>query len=242
MAQDLFDRCSEFTATEEGGYQCGQNDPGNWSGGEIGRGNLVGSNLGISAPVLIAWNGIGTDRDSQIVAMKGLDRSTFRAIARSRYWRGLGCDGLPAPVALMMFDFGFNAGVSRAGRMLQAVLGMDAADLDGDVGPKTQRLAAAPRWQGVAALLAAPDAIQLQTACGERPDGRLGPASVAALSHRPELWPTALACALANRQAATYRTLAGFDRFGAGWLARADRRRAAALNLACPAETLAAVA
>ena len=55
-------------------------------------------------------------------------------IAHSGYWNALRCFGLPAGMALMVFDHGFNAGPSASARVLQVTLGVQA---DGQIGPVT---------------------------------------------------------------------------------------------------------
>ena len=47
-----------------------------------------------------------------------------KAIYRSKYWRALRCDELPAGVDDSIFDYGVNSGVGRAGKVLRRVLGL----------------------------------------------------------------------------------------------------------------------
>ena len=46
---DNFERCFAFTLGAEGGYSNNPADPGNWTGGAVGNGELRGTNFGISA-------------------------------------------------------------------------------------------------------------------------------------------------------------------------------------------------
>lgn len=67
-----------------------------------------------------------------------LTEAQARAIYLSDYWMASGCDSMPWPLALYVFDCAVNQGVGRAVRWLQRVL---AVKEDGKLGPAT-RLAA----------------------------------------------------------------------------------------------------
>lgn len=69
--------------------------------------------------------------DIDIAALTKVDVTN---IYRADFWKPLNCDALPWPVALILFDHGVNAGIRRAGRMLQHVLGIGE---DGIIGPET---------------------------------------------------------------------------------------------------------
>ena len=71
---------------------------------------------------------------------------------------------------------------------------------------------------------------QLQRLVAVEADGCLGP--VTALAARAIVPRPALLASLHEAQFAAYQAMAQFPRFGAGWLARADRRYAAACELA----------
>jgi lysozyme family protein len=60
-------------------------------------------------------------------------------IYRRDYWQKAGCDQLPEPVALVLFDAAVNQGVVPALRLLQLCLGVT---VDGSPGPNTARAAA----------------------------------------------------------------------------------------------------
>lgn len=51
-----------------------------------------------------------------------------------RYWRDAGCDRLPEPLDLFVFDCAINSGVPRAIKLLQRALGVND---DGIWGPRT---------------------------------------------------------------------------------------------------------
>lgn len=228
-AEAAFAAACAFTRAEEGGYSDRADDAGNWTAGRVGEGLLVGSNMGVSAPVLQAWLGERTPLDA--ATMRALSRSTFEAIAQTRYWTPLGADRLAAPVAVMVFDFGWNAGIGCAARLFQRVLGLAGDDVDGDIGPETAARAARPAWGLLLASLHGSAILDLQRRCGVAPDGVAGPRTLAALAAAPALWPRALATRLADAQLATYRGMQGYAVFGAGWAARTRRRLAAAVAL-----------
>jgi lysozyme family protein len=68
----------------------------------------------------------------------------------------------------------------------------------------------------------------LQSAVGVDADGDLGPISMAAISAAS---PATVVASLSGMQRAHYESLDTFDVFGAGWLARNERRLQAATAL-----------
>lgn len=135
-ASALFDACFAAMIGNEGGFSLEESDPGNWTGGRVGAGRLLGTRWGISAAAYPTLD----------IAALTLDDA--RAIYLQRYW-GAG-DHLPAPLALLWFDAAVNLGVAGAARLLQLAVG---AEQDGLLGPAT--LAAVARQ--VAAI--GPDAM-----------------------------------------------------------------------------------
>lgn len=129
-----FPPCLAFTLAEEGGYQCMQTDPGNWSTGVCNYGTLVGTCRGISAPVLGAW--LGPERIDALTPayMQALPQSIAGSIYGAQYWLPCGGPQLPAGVDLMVFDHAVNAGVRSSVRLLQSAVG---AAPDGYMGPQT---------------------------------------------------------------------------------------------------------
>jgi lysozyme family protein len=57
-------------------------------------------------------------------------------IYKTRYWDKVRGDQLPSGIDFLVFDFGVNAGVGRAAKMLQNLVGVPA---DGGIGPQTLR-------------------------------------------------------------------------------------------------------
>jgi len=118
VAQSNFLKCFEIVLGREGGFT---NHPADKGGP---------TNLGITIGVLKEWR----DAEVTIEDVQNLTREEAREIYRTRYWNLLKCDELPKGVDLVVFDFGVNAGPSRAAKMLQKIVGADA---DGSVGPVT---------------------------------------------------------------------------------------------------------
>ena len=134
MSVGNFDTCFNFTIGEEGKYSAARTDPGNWSSGEVGVGEFVGSCWGISAPTLINWLGPVMAKAVTADYMKNLSISIAKTIYQRDYWVAVCGDQLPAGLDLAVWDFGVNAGVGRSAKMLQELLGVDA---DGNIGPVT---------------------------------------------------------------------------------------------------------
>ncbi len=227
-----FSYCLDFTRREEGGYSCLPEDSGNWSSGISGHGRLIGSNMGVSAPTLISW--LGRENADAVTqdTMKSLPPSTYQAIARAHYWRSLGCDGLAPSVALMVFDFGWNVGIGKSARLLQTTLGLSGVAVDGDLGTRTQAIAAMPNWSRLLDGLHADSIRELQGRCQLDQDGICGARTVSALSDRGDLWPLAIALKLGQEQTTVYQGFTNFREFGAGWVSRTVRRVGAACAMA----------
>ena len=225
-----FTSCSAFTRAEEGGYVADPRDSGNWTGGQVGDGDLVGSNMGVGAPALAAWMGAGARVTPE--QMRKLAPSTYEAIARCKYWSPLGCGSLPSGIDLMIFDFGWNRGVTTSLNILTRCLtaGRPQHGL-------TRPLLTTDTLESVPATLILPQicrsgVVILQGKLGIREDGVAGPETAKQLAARPDLYVTTLILALATAQISSYRQLENFSVYGVGWLARTARRQAVALSVA----------
>ncbi|WP_276200290.1 glycosyl hydrolase 108 family protein [Chelatococcus sp. XZ-Ab1] len=106
----------------EGGYSTLRSDPGNWTGGKVGVGELKGTKYGIAA------------NSFPHLDIKNLTKAEAGEIYRTRYWNKVRCDQLPDGVDLATFDPAVNSGPARAAKWLQAALGVTQ---DGVVGPQT---------------------------------------------------------------------------------------------------------
>lgn len=119
---DNFLKCLAFTLQAEGGYSDNPQDPGNWTGGAIGCGVLLGTNCGISAASYPSLD------------IQNLTTDQINAIYRQDYYEAIKADFLPLPLAMVGFDAAVNAGVGRSIRWLQQASGVV---VDGIIGPKT---------------------------------------------------------------------------------------------------------
>ena len=225
--ETCFTSCSAFTRAEEGGYVADSRDSGNWSSGHVGQRMLVGSNMGVGAPALLAWIGSGGQLTAE--KMRTLSLNTSEAIARRNYWTPLGCGALPAGIDLMAFDFGWNRGIRTSLSVM-----IQCLDPSQHPTPATHPAAIAEALQ-VASMelmlrrISADRVKILQRALGVQVDGIAGQETVRAFGARPDLRAAATILALSTAQVASYRQLANFPTYGRGWLARSDRRQAAAL-------------
>ena len=120
-----FDRAFDMVVGHEGVFSRDRRDPGNWTGGRVGRGIFRGTKYGISAkqyPRLDIFN----------LTLEGA-----RRIYRSDYWDRVHGDELPPGVAYVAFDAEVNTG--RGVKWLQDASGTVA---DGIWGPNTRRAVA----------------------------------------------------------------------------------------------------
>lgn len=122
MPVDCFDQCFAIVVGSEGGYTDNPADPGNWTGGHVGRGRCSGTKFGISAAAY-------PDLD-----ISGLSEATAKAIYHKDFWAMICGDDLPPVLALLVFDAAINSGVHRAITWLQASV---QVTIDGVIGPAT---------------------------------------------------------------------------------------------------------
>lgn len=111
-----------FVIGQEGGLSMDAGDKGNWTGGKVNVGTLKGTKYGISAAAYPAED----------IPNLTLDRARF--LAKRDYWDKFSGDALPYPIALGMFDCGYNEGPAEAARLAQKTLGLA---VDGVVGRAT---------------------------------------------------------------------------------------------------------
>lgn len=97
-------------------------DPGNWTGGKVGIGQLKGTKYGISAA---QYPGLD-------IANLTLDQA--QAIYKPAYWDKVYGDLIPDVIAGCLFDTAVNEGPGTAIKTAQKVLGIPA---DGVAGPQT---------------------------------------------------------------------------------------------------------
>jgi lysozyme family protein len=106
----------------EGRYSNDEKDPGNWTGGAVGKGELKGTMYGISAA---AYPNLD---------ISALDVPHVKNIYRSDYWDKLRCDTLPDAIAGALFKEGVNLGVGGAAKAFQRSLKVTP---DGNIGQLT---------------------------------------------------------------------------------------------------------
>lgn len=131
-----------FVLTAEGSWSADPNDRGNWTGGKVLDGELIGTKYGISAA---AYPGLD---------IPNLTLAEVEDIYHHDYWLPIRGDEIPAPIAMVTFDCAVNHGVDTAIRLLQRVYG---SKVDGIFGPRT-----------LAAILAAPIDGMVAELCARR--------------------------------------------------------------------------
>ena len=99
-----FDRALAFVLRWEGGYSDHPEDPGG------------ATNMGITQGTYDAWR---KRRGLPPRPVREITREEVAAIYRERYWAPLGCDKLPADLALMVFDCAVNQGPAKARELLE---------------------------------------------------------------------------------------------------------------------------
>ncbi|MBB3590557.1 lysozyme family protein [Rhizobium sp. BK529] len=139
MASTNFPECLSITLASEGSLSTERTDPGNWTGGKIGKGTLKGTKYGISAAAF------------PNIDIRNLTLDDVRPIYKARYWDEIGGDALPPGLDLATFDYAVNSGPARALRDAQAVIGVPA---DGKFGPVTRLHAASAGIKEIKALCA----------------------------------------------------------------------------------------
>jgi lysozyme family protein len=117
-----FDESFKRVVGLEGGLSEDPHDPGNWTGGSVGVGQLLGTRYGISAASYPKIN------------IRNLTQDMAREIYQRDYWKPCHCDDLAWPLCLVVFDCAVNCGTGTATRLLQQAIGV--LD-DGIIGPRT---------------------------------------------------------------------------------------------------------
>lgn len=100
-----FSQAQEFVKQAEGGYTDDPRDRGNYVDSL-----LIGTNHGISAPILKSWLG----RTPTVAEMKNLSYKTALQIYKANYWDALALTLINnQSIALLIYDGAVNQGVSR---------------------------------------------------------------------------------------------------------------------------------
>lgn len=122
-----FYKAAAIIFREEAGFTDDPNDPGNWTGGHVGVGEMKGTKFGISAA------------QYPHLDIKNLTVEGAADIYRPDYWDICKCDEMPWPLCLFVFDAAVNQGCdAKVGfatqKMLQRALDVPQ---DGILGPRT---------------------------------------------------------------------------------------------------------
>ncbi|MGE4406062.1 glycosyl hydrolase 108 family protein [Pseudomonas sp.] len=188
---DVFAQALSFTLQREGKTSTDPDDPGNWTGGKVGAGELKGTRYGISAAAF------------PNVDIRGLTLEDASLLYRVHYWMNPKFDQVAAvapDVAARLFDLGVNCGTGGAGRMLQRALNVVAA---GEVAP--QRRAA---WRQKIVRVLGGKVLRV--------DGAIGPVTLEVLHACP--YQVAVLIALIGEAYNHYRRLDPL--YIPGWLER----------------------
>jgi lysozyme family protein len=117
-----FETLFERLIGHEGKFQKDSRDPGNWTGGRVNVGKLIGTKFGIAANTY-------PDLDIPNLTLEQAKEIYFRD-----WWLKAGGDVFDFAIVAQLWDFAINAGMSSARRALQRAA--KVAD-DGIVGPNT---------------------------------------------------------------------------------------------------------
>lgn len=115
----------------EGGFSARRDDPGNWTGGKVGVGDLVGTKWGIAANTY--GHAVALPRGT--VAIRELTVEDAAYIYRRDFVRPLDLDRYGKGLAFQALDFAVNGGLVAGIKRLQKAAGLTD---DGVVGPKTR--------------------------------------------------------------------------------------------------------
>ena len=127
-SKGLFDDYIERVLSHEGGYTDRADDPGNWTGGRRGVGELRGTKYGISAA------------SYPTLDIRNLTWEQAKEIYRTDFWERVGGDELPKGLSFQLLDAAINHGGGNAVRWLQRAVDVAA---DGKLGPVTEAAIAA---------------------------------------------------------------------------------------------------
>jgi lysozyme family protein len=131
-----------ITLEHEGGFQNDPKDSGNWTGGKVGVGTLVGTKYGI------------TPLDMPGVDIANITPSQAFAFYAKKYWSPLYAQINSQSVANKLFDLGVLFGVGTAVKMFQHTVQIAQ---DGVFGPAT--LAATNQQDALVLLVGFEDAM-----------------------------------------------------------------------------------
>lgn len=123
---NFYDKVFEEILKHEGGFTDDPQDPGNWTGGSKGKGELKGTKYGISAK---AYPNLD---------IPNLTVQDAKEIYYTDYYQACYADQIPDILAYMQLDTSINMGVKASVQILQDAAGVVQ---DGIFGPKTKQAA-----------------------------------------------------------------------------------------------------
>jgi lysozyme family protein len=112
-----FDKCYAKLLIAEGGLSLDPNDNGNWTLGEIGKGELKGTNFGISAAAY------------PLEDIRGMTLERAKFLTRRDYWDRNKCDEMPQSIVAGFFDMAFNSGEHNVAKVLLQCVGMESVGI-----------------------------------------------------------------------------------------------------------------
>lgn len=138
MAIDLFPGAFTTIIGIEGGFSDSPDDPGNWTGGSVGLGKLVGTKYGISAAA------------HPTLDIKNLTLAAAQQIYRQEYWDAHRCGEMMWPWAIAVFDCAVNQ--PSAIPLAQEAIGVAQDGVIGDVTLAAMAKATNDQWAMFMAL------------------------------------------------------------------------------------------
>lgn len=116
-----FEIAHKITMKNEGGYTSNPDDNGNWTGGKKYSGTLIGTNWGISAPMLCKF----LNRIATVDEMRNLSKDTARLIYKRNFWDVMrGDEWNNQENANNVYDMCVNTGCQAAITVWQISLGI----------------------------------------------------------------------------------------------------------------------
>jgi lysozyme family protein len=106
------DRCIANTLVYEGGFTLHKSDPGNWTGGKVGAGQLKGTNFGIAANTYPALD------------IEHLTKVQAIEIYKRDWWPKVAGDKMPKGVDQVAYDAAVNSGPARGLKFVATACGI----------------------------------------------------------------------------------------------------------------------
>ena len=155
---------------------------------DSGRATKYGISLAFLEDNKIDLTGDGIVDEKDIEALT-LDQA--KEIYRVHFWDWLRCSDLPAPLALMVFDFGVNAGRVKSAMFLQVT---------------------ARKIQVLCDWISPQDFLKV--------DGVIGPITMRTVADLYDLYPAAIIAGFLSRVLPHYTWCKTWERHGRGWIRR----------------------